>query len=78
MGLSASLDRVALMAEMIISKILGPPEVTERLQELGLVVGEQFEVIRQFPFSGPWVLMTRHGMVALRDDEFQCLKSEPR
>lgn len=51
----------------------GPKDIVERLFELGFSAGEKFQVLRQFPFKGPWVLMTSHGMVALRDEEYHCL-----
>jgi Fe2+ transport system protein FeoA len=63
------------MTKFLVQQIQGPQDLTERLLELGFSEGESFEVIRQFPFQGPWVLMTRFGMVALRDEEFQCLKT---
>ena len=56
----------------------GPQELVERLRELGFTPGENFKILRNFPLRGPWVIMTVHGMVALRDEEFQCLKIQKK
>ncbi len=62
----------------VILDLNGPQELTERLRELGFSPGEHFKILRSFPFRGPWVLMTSHGMVALRDVEYQCLKVQKK
>jgi Fe2+ transport system protein FeoA len=62
----------------VILDLSGPEELVERLRELGFSPGEKIEILRQFPFRGPWVLMTAQGMVALRNEEFQCLKIQKK
>lgn len=59
-----------------ISSIAGEDRIIERLYELGFRQGLDVSVIRKLPFGGPFVVQVGRVVVALREEEAQCLTLE--
>ncbi|GIL18347.1 MAG: hypothetical protein BroJett040_20980 [Oligoflexia bacterium] len=51
----------------------GPAEVLERLQEMGLHCGSRVKLVGQAPFGGPLLFRFGTTVIALRQDEAQCI-----
>lgn len=51
----------------------GDPETIHRLQEMGLRNGQEISIEGQSPFGGPVLVKTSSTVLALREEEYQCL-----
>lgn len=56
-----------------IADFQGPAEVLERLQEMGLHCGSRVKLVGQAPFGGPLLFRFGTTVIALRQDEAQCI-----
>ena len=56
-----------------ILELQGDEQLTERLGELGFLIGNEVEFLGQAPFRGPRLYKVFNTMVALRQDEVQCV-----
>ena len=52
----------------------GDPKVIERLRDLGFYAGDPIEVVGQALLKDPIFVQVRHAIVALRQEEFKCLR----
>jgi ferrous iron transport protein A len=57
-----------------ISEFQGDSVILERMHELGLRIGVQLKFIRRAPFSGPFLFQVSTTLLALREEELECLK----
>lgn len=57
-----------------ISEFQGDAVILERMHELGLRIGVQLKFIRQAPFGGPFLFQVSTTLLALREEELECLK----
>lgn len=74
-----------VMAEFLLSSLIdknriveitgfeGSAEMVERLQELGLRIGLEVHYFGQSPFSGPLLYRLDSTVMALRQEEAQCI-----
>jgi Fe2+ transport system protein FeoA len=53
---------------------LGPLPIIERLQELGLHKGDEITFVGRAPMRGPLLLRLGATVLALRQEEAQCLQ----
>jgi len=55
----------------------GDPSIGERLQEIGLSEGVDLTYVGRAPFKGPLLFRVGPAVVALREEEVQCLLIRP-
>jgi ferrous iron transport protein A len=67
--MTASLDQVALGRKVRIERLDGDDALTQRLMEMGLMEGEELEVIGLAPFGDPMELRLRDYRLSLRRAE---------
>ncbi|MCE3010820.1 MAG: ferrous iron transport protein A [Proteobacteria bacterium] len=56
-----------------VKAITGDPLICARLRELGLFIGQEVSVLGRAPFRGPYLIKYNNTVLALREEEFQCL-----
>jgi Fe2+ transport system protein FeoA len=61
-------------ARIEITEFQGDGLILERLRELGLRKGSRLHYVRQAPFGGPFLFQLPTTLLALREEELQCLK----
>jgi len=59
--------------KLFIKGLQGDPTLCERLQELGFLKGEHFEIVKAFAFGDPYLIKINHLFVALRKRELECI-----
>ncbi len=59
--------------EKTVLAIQGEVFICDRLRELGLFVGLQITILGRAPFAGPYLIQYNNTVLALREEEFQCL-----
>lgn len=59
--------------ELLIEGFRGDALICERLHELGLYCGLELIYLRQAPFQGPHLIRYNNNVLALREEEIQCL-----
>lgn len=52
----------------------GDEILRERFFEMGLLLGAHLRILGKAPFHGPWIIQLNTTLLALRDEEAQCLK----
>lgn len=60
--------------EYEILSIEGATAITERLSELGFLIGEKIKILYKTPFGEPIVVQVGDTSVALRKKELLCLQ----
>jgi len=58
----------------IIEEIVGDAQKKDRLLEMGLVKNTEIEIVGHLPFQGATLIRFETTLLALRKEEFQCLK----
>lgn len=76
MNLVSILSLKLLQDRAIICAFRGDNELVARLQELGLRIGSEVYVIGRAPFRGPLLLRLGTTVIALREEEANCLQVE--
>jgi len=69
-----NLTQISLKVPVQILEVKGPAELCERLLELGLTAGSEVQVLSRIPFNGPLLVKIKGGVVALRNQEAQCVQ----
>lgn len=54
----------------------GDDQVVQRLRDLGFYIGDPIEIIGKTWLRDPIFVEVRHAVVALRREEYKCLKLE--
>lgn len=67
--MSLSLDQLALDRSATIISLTGPPSLSQRLMEMGLIEGEEVVVLRRAPFGDPIEIRIRGYELSLRTSE---------
>jgi len=60
--------------ELKVLGLVGPSDLTLRLQQLGFIQGETIWFLGRTAFQGPFLVELRGVAVALRDIEARCLE----
>jgi len=73
-GQLCSLSSVSRLDQKVMIKdFQGPAQLTERLQELGFCKDEEVVYLGRAPLRGPMIFRIGTTVIALREEEAQCL-----
>lgn len=61
-------------AGLLLREMTGPAEVMERLRALGFIPGVYVDYLGRAPLGGPLLFRLGSLSIALRKEEFSCLK----
>ncbi len=59
--------------ECVIDSFAGPLHLQERLREMGLSTGLVIKIKGRAPWKGPWLIEYSETVLAIREQEAQCL-----
>lgn len=68
-----TLSHAPLLDLLEIADVIGEPNVTRRLREMGFHSGCEVRLLGRAPFNGPFVVQLHDSVLALRDAEAECL-----
>jgi ferrous iron transport protein A len=68
-----TLSHAPLFDLLEIADVIGEPNVTRRLREMGFHSGCEVRLLGRAPFNGPFVVQLHDSVLALRDAEAECL-----
>ncbi len=57
-----------------VKELVGSPEISGRLRELGFTTGEHIRIVGVAPFGEPLMIEVRGAIVALRKSEAACIR----
>jgi ferrous iron transport protein A len=60
-------------ATCVVELFQGPESLQERLREMGIYSGLVLKVKGRAPWKGPWLVEYSETVMALREEEAQCL-----
>jgi ferrous iron transport protein A len=73
-----TLDQLALNQSAEITDIVGPPALTQRLMEFGLLEGESVTLIAKAPLGDPIEILIGGTRLSLRKTEAMAVRLAPR
>ena len=69
-----NLSQAKFLTTLEIVNLTSVEEQKERLQELGILVGTQVQLVRKSPFAGPLIIQVGTAFVALRKDDADAIE----
>ena len=69
-----NLSQAKFLTMLEIVNLASGEEQKERLQELGILVGTQVQLVRKSPFTGPLIIQVGTAFVALRKDDADAIE----
>ncbi len=72
-GPMKSLIEAPRLETLVIANVVGDPELSRRLREMGFHSGCDVRILGRAPFNGPFVVQLHDSVLALRQAEAECL-----
>lgn len=69
-----TLKNIETLNEAKILQIEGEPHFQTRLSELGFHAGKDILLVHKIPFGGPYIIQIDDSLIALREEEAQCIQ----